>query len=202
MATSFKRWKGWNVLSAQFCVLIMAGVGFALLSGFSCGQAENTPPAADSGAPGFNVGLGFGPDPRYDGQIHGDVHNPCEYFTGGTYKIKKVTVEIFKYDGAGKPVKIYDPVTMKDGVNFLNGNPQSPIGPGMKFKIPENGAFKIKIRVWGYDCDDLEPPGQCLDCCDDEAEGPYWEEESSWQDNQKNDYARSYITYPKFIECS
>lgn len=197
--TFFRWWKGSRILFIQTFVLVTVGVGFTLLSGFSCG--DNTPPEAAAGAPSRSVGLGFGPHPSYDGQVHGDLNNPCEYFKGGVYKIRKIVVEVFKHDANGLPVQIYDPVTFKDGVDFGSGNPNSPIGSGLRFNIPIEGAFKIKVRVWGYDCDDLEPPGQCLDCCDDEAEGPYWEEESPWHNNKEENFPYAYVSYPRFVNC-
>lgn len=188
----------WNV------ILLFSIVVFVVTTGFSCGQG-NTPDGALVGAQGFSVGLGFGPDSRFDSELPGDVHDLCQYFTAGIYKVKKMTVEVFVREGSGQVEKnIYPPVKMKDGVNFVNGNPRSPIGDGIKFKIPENGAFWVRVRIWGYDCEDLNPlPAEgCPDCCDGEDEGPYWEEVSPKQDNQQNRYAWAYITYPKFIGCS
>lgn len=192
-----KVWHG----QARLYVFLCAAIAFVVLNGFSCGQGNNFPGGASTGAPGFRVGLGFGPDPRFDSHIHGDVNDPCQYFTGGIYKVRKIIIEVFRFDEDDNEVAIYDPIVLKDGVHFANGNPRTPLSGGVAFKIPEYGAFKVRVRVWGYDCEDLPHSGFCLDCCDDEAEGPYWEETSPWQDNQKNDYATGYVTYPKFIIC-
>ena len=196
------KWGKVRQMSAAYAVFF-ALTGFVILNGFSCGGKENnTPDGAATGAQGFNVSLGFGPDPDFDDDFdgHGDVHDLCQYFTVQGYKIRKIIVEVFRHDANNNQVNIYPPVEMKEGVNFLNGNPRSTIGQGLKFKIPETGAFKIRVRVWGYDCDDLPQPEDCLDCCEDDWAGPYWEQESSWTENKK--YGWAYISYPKFLTCS
>ena len=188
-----------SAVSLTFFVLIC----FIVLNGFSCGtKAANTPDPASNGVAGFNVALGFGPDADFDDDFngHGDIHDLCQYFTVQGWKIRKVIVEVFKFDGNQNEVAIYPPVEMKDGVNFLNGNVRSTIGQGMKFKIPEHGAFKVRVRMWGYDCSMMPPQTDCMDCCDDEGSRPYWEVVSGWIENKE--YGWAYIAYPKFLTCS
>lgn len=188
---------------AQWPVFLFAALScYITLSGFSCTEQEeiHVPPSAGVESEGFNVGHSFG-HPSHDANEPG-VGDPCKVFTGGVYRIKKIVVEVFKLDANGNEVPIYPTRVYKDGVNFANGNPNSPISPGMGFKIPFKGAFKVRTRVYGYPCDELPNPTQCLHCCEgDPSAAPFWEETSGWHDAKTDKFPSGYISYPKFRYC-
>lgn len=192
---------GRRVFSWRSGLLFFSALCFLTLSGFQCDEDDeiHVPDGADVEATGYNAGIAFGSpstNPHFEG-----TDNPCERFVGGMYKIKKVVIEIFRYDNQGNEVPIYDPVVLKDGVNFASGNPNSSKGPGMKYQVPEHGAYRIRIRVYGYPCDELPNPGDCLACCGgDDSAGPFWEEVSEWK-NADDDMPTAYIAHPKFRYC-
>ena len=150
---------GRRVFSWRSGLLFFSALCFLTLSGFQCDQDDeiHVPDGADVGATSYNAGIAFG-SPGTNLHYEG-TDDPCVRFVGGMYKIKKVVIIIFRYDNQGNEVPIYDPVVLKDGVNFNSGNPNSPKGPGMKYQVPEHGAYRIRVRVYGYPCDELPNPG-------------------------------------------
>lgn len=173
---------------------------FLTITGFQCDDDVDVPPNADVGADGFNVGHTFG-HPRTDANWPG-VGDPCRVFTGGVYRIKKVVVEVVRQNADGTETAIYPMKIYKDGVHFRNGNPNSPIGSGMGFKIPYDGAFRIKTKVYGYPCDELPNPNGCLHCCGGDASAaPYWEENSPWHDAKTDRFPFGYYSYPEWKYC-
>lgn len=202
MNHSYSNARDCRVLLRRPALWLFFAFCFLSLTGFACDPEDDAdvPPKAEVDAPSVTVGVSYG-HPDHDHQFDG-VGDPCQKFTGGTYRIKKIVIDIIVNDANGNEVKLYPTVFLKDGVNFMSGNPNSPIGPGTKFQIPQQGAYRIRTRIYGYPCDELPNPGECLDCCDgDPTAAPFWEEISGWHEWKDDGYGRSYVSYPDFLYC-
>lgn len=174
---------------------------YIALSGFQCDDQDvSVPDPADVETPGYTVGVGFGSpqtNPYYSG-----TGDPCQRYTGGIYPIKKIVVSVFRLDGNGNEVAIYPDTVLRDGTHFSGGNPHTPKGPGVKFKVPLHGAYKMRIRIYGYPCDELPNPSQCLHCCSgDNSAIPFWEEVSEWKTADDDNMPYAYISHPEFKYC-